>query len=419
MSKIICDVCGTSYPETATQCPICGCARHSEVNAVTNENTETDLQLQGNYTFVKGGRFSKSNVKKRNRAIQCEPVTPVEPSSEEPQKGGKMDAVLIATVVILLLAIIAVISYIALRVFFPSVLPGGIQEPDLNIKNPIANTTSVETTAETILPKPCVGITLSKTEIEFDKVGSVVLLNATLDPVDTTDEIVWSSTDTSVVTVTSDGKVEAVGSGQAAITASCGQAVAECRIVCSFPPAETTAPTTEEQVYPTDDFKLNRKDFTLSKKGDTHILYAGKIPVESIVWTTDNADVATIENGKVTAVGTGNTKVYAEYRDIKLSCVVRCAPSVGPAPSESDQNNDQSTDTPYNISSTDVTIAVGEEFKLQLLDSDKKSVSVSWNVADEAICSVSGTTVKGLKTGTTTVSVQYEGATYSCKVRVK
>ena len=25
MSKIICDICGTSYPETATQCPICGC----------------------------------------------------------------------------------------------------------------------------------------------------------------------------------------------------------------------------------------------------------------------------------------------------------------------------------------------------------------------------------------------------------
>ena len=24
MSKIICDVCGTRYPDTAEQCPICG-----------------------------------------------------------------------------------------------------------------------------------------------------------------------------------------------------------------------------------------------------------------------------------------------------------------------------------------------------------------------------------------------------------
>ena len=27
MSKIICDICGTSYPDTADCCPICGCAK--------------------------------------------------------------------------------------------------------------------------------------------------------------------------------------------------------------------------------------------------------------------------------------------------------------------------------------------------------------------------------------------------------
>ena len=27
MSKIICDICGTSYPDTADCCPICGCSR--------------------------------------------------------------------------------------------------------------------------------------------------------------------------------------------------------------------------------------------------------------------------------------------------------------------------------------------------------------------------------------------------------
>ena len=37
MSKIICDVCGTSYPETATQCPICGCVRSSDSVAVAGD----------------------------------------------------------------------------------------------------------------------------------------------------------------------------------------------------------------------------------------------------------------------------------------------------------------------------------------------------------------------------------------------
>ena len=27
MNKIICDICGTSYPDTADCCPICGCSR--------------------------------------------------------------------------------------------------------------------------------------------------------------------------------------------------------------------------------------------------------------------------------------------------------------------------------------------------------------------------------------------------------
>ena len=27
MNKVICDICGTSYPDTADQCPICGYSR--------------------------------------------------------------------------------------------------------------------------------------------------------------------------------------------------------------------------------------------------------------------------------------------------------------------------------------------------------------------------------------------------------
>ena len=30
MDKVICDICGTSYPATADQCPICGCEKSAE-----------------------------------------------------------------------------------------------------------------------------------------------------------------------------------------------------------------------------------------------------------------------------------------------------------------------------------------------------------------------------------------------------
>lgn len=81
MSKIICDVCGTSYPESATQCPICGCVRPAEVVTVSSEGNPVEMPTSGTYTYVKGGRFSKSNVKKRNGENKAEST---DPAFEEP-----------------------------------------------------------------------------------------------------------------------------------------------------------------------------------------------------------------------------------------------------------------------------------------------------------------------------------------------
>ena len=53
MSKIICDVCGSSYSETATQCPSCGTARSDAAKTAA----ETVVEEQA----PKGGKFSRSN----------------------------------------------------------------------------------------------------------------------------------------------------------------------------------------------------------------------------------------------------------------------------------------------------------------------------------------------------------------------
>ena len=59
MSKVICDVCGTTYPETASNCPICGCAKNSTEQTML----DSDPGAEGSYAPVKGGRFSKRNVR--------------------------------------------------------------------------------------------------------------------------------------------------------------------------------------------------------------------------------------------------------------------------------------------------------------------------------------------------------------------
>ena len=72
MNKVICDVCGTDYPETASQCPVCGCVRRGGSQTSAGNATANSESAAG-YTYVKGGRFSKSNVRKRLKAAPVPP----------------------------------------------------------------------------------------------------------------------------------------------------------------------------------------------------------------------------------------------------------------------------------------------------------------------------------------------------------
>ena len=72
-----------------------------------------------------------------------------------------------------------------------------------------------------------------------------------------------------------------------------------------------------------------------------------------------------------------------------------------------------------SISHTDVTIKVGETFRLRLRSSEGETVSVSWKASKSGYVSISGNSITGKKVGTVTVSCTYEGVTYKCIVRVK
>lgn len=425
MSKIICDVCGTSYPETATQCPICGCVRPAEVTVVAGNTDVHENADTGSYVYVKGGRFSKSNVRKRNQSQQGVNAEAEDVVSEEPEKSQRnTDLGLVIAVCVLLLAIVSAVIYIALNFFG---FAATTQKQPADWENPAVSTTadtSIATTQLTEQVIPCQSILISKTSVELDSVGAACLLNVTVNPSDTTDEVLFSTSDDLVATVSEDGKIVAVGAGEAVITVTCGSATAECKVVCRIQATQGTEPTeTTEQTATTPStdaqIKLNREDFSLTYKGQTHTLYKGDVPVKQIIWTSDNEKVATFVDGVVTAVGSGTTTVYAEYNGTKVSCIVRCKSSVGKA--DESTPIESTTAGEYNISATDVTLqsSVSESFELKLLDSDNKSVDVLWEVVDSTICSVSGNKVTALKAGKTEVFVTYEGVKYTCIVRVK
>ncbi len=405
MSKIICDVCGTSYPETATQCPICGSVRPVQTaNAVPSE----DGADGNNYTYVKGGRFSKSNVKKRNKAAQAKQYPNDEHESDDKKSTG----------LIILLAVLLVI--IALLVVF--VVLAALGHIDLGLSNP------TETTGDTTpLQVPCTDLQLNFDQVTLEAQGDTVTILTKPLPLNTTDTVSFTSLDESVASVDGNGVVSYVGAGQTVIQVTCGDAQVQCEVIC----------LEQETTIAPEEFRLSRSAISFEMEGFSWILYSGPIPMESIVWTTDNEAVAVVEDGVVTATGEGETTVYGEYAGNKISCKIVCDFSGTGASGEvtEDSGSSGTVDTQnlriysryffsasyYNDFSIDVDgNGVDGTLTLMLADSKGNEVEAAWSINAQPYVSLTGSQVKGLISGgTATVTATYNGQTYTCRIRVR
>ncbi len=244
MSKVICDICGTSYPDTAQQCPICGYSRDLGPLLGEEDLAPAEPAPAPAAPAAKGGRFSAANVKKRNQAEAAYEVQPAqEPEAEdeddeaysfeyddEPQQSN---AVLVALLVVVIVALLAVTGYIALRYYLPNVLP----------EETITPTSTQEPTLPEETDPPHVACTslamLSSSRVELTQEGQYWLIHVVTLPADCTDELTYASSDETVATVSSDGRVTAVAAGEAVITITCGDQQLTCTIVCNIVP-ETT-----------------------------------------------------------------------------------------------------------------------------------------------------------------------------------
>lgn len=427
MSKVICDVCGTAYPETASVCPICNSARKSAEQTIAASTTGGEAE-SSTYNHVKGGRFSKKNVRKRSKAGTVA-AKRHDNDEEEPSNTG-----LIIVVILLLLAIVAVVIYIGVHFFGQS----DNQNDPSNQNNPSSNV-STEDTRETEPTKadvPCQGIQLSNKVIEFTAEGESWTLEVAVNPISCTDTVMFSSSDESVVTVAADGTITAVGGGEAIITVTCGSIVDTCTVTCSFgdatqdPTEETTGVFFFEFNTSYTDSATGYGDTTLNGLGSTWRAYKKNltVPLSEITWTSDDPSVCTIKDGIVTVVGAGRTLIHAQCNGVTYTCIVRCVVPTTPTPTEPAGDTEATepgeggetgeTTVTYTINKTDVTIAVNETFKLTLTDNLGFVQDVTW-VADGSGVSIDGNKITGVYSGIFHVSVTIDGTTYSCIVRVK
>ncbi len=419
MSKVICDVCGTTYPETATQCPICGTAKNS-VGQTAAAATSQETGAAG-YSYVKGGRFSEKNVRRRNDRSRSNERRSND-RRRKPADEEKGNIGLIIIVIILLVAIIAVVINLAVRYL------GGSNSgtPEETGTTQASDSTTATSPSEDTTPSepetvPCTDLQLSNLNIVIVGVGNEWDdLTVRTIPESTTDKVTFESADPTVATVSDTGVITVVSQGEVDIIVKCGNVTKTCHVTCVVDGGGETQPPVGEF-----DFEFNAKenDVTLSKAGEIWTAYKNDVSVapELITWISDDPNVCTVENGIVTAVGPGRTEIHAEYNGVTYTCIVRCAfeeegngGEDEPAPTGQYHTNKESQ-------GNDVTIKVGETFTLLLLDSNNKAVTVTWSADKAGYVSISGNKITGTASikGYVTVSTTYEGVTYSCKVRIQ
>lgn len=322
MDKVICDICGTSYPASADQCPICGCEKTAD--PIMDEEIAAMAALSTGYKPVKGGRFSNANVRKRNKVTKAVPVEDDygmddEDDDEMEEEGERSNKGLVVVLVLLIIAILTLILYLYFNFFAPVKAPAEEAQPSTTVTT-AATTLPAETEEPTI---PCTSLDVSSTEILLDAVGNAWLLNVVAEPADTTDAITYASSDESVATVTAEGCITAVAPGEAVITVTCGDVVVECKVSCIV---ETEPPTEAPTEPPTEpaNWGLNRQEFMLYV-GERWPLYEGEVDSSLITFKSKNTSVVTIsKSGVVTGVGAGNTVVTAEYNGVVYECTVYC-----------------------------------------------------------------------------------------------
>lgn len=157
------------------------------------------------------------------------------------------------------------------------------------------------------------GVSLNKTEITLTE-GDIETLTATVTPDNATNKTVtWSSSNTAIATV-QDGKVTAIKEGVADIIAKAGDKQASCKI------------TVKKKVIAVSEVTLDKTELPMLV-GQTQTLVATVVPDnatdKTVTWESSAMDVASVENGLVTALKVGTATITAKAQDKTATCTVK------------------------------------------------------------------------------------------------
>lgn len=239
-----------------------------------------------------------------------------------------------------------------------------------------------------------VTVTLNRTSLSLIA-GDTGTLTATVRPAG--EKVTWSSSNTSVATVSSSGTVTARAAGTAVITASAGDSSAKCTVTVA-----KEAEVTSLSMRSTLSLKVG-ESFTLSCT-----VYPSNAADPSLTWFCSNTTAAAVsDSGTVTARAAGTAVITAKASNgVRASCTVTITaaqePSAGGGTFRSDfvpENHGAAANRPtlndaYLIfmdeadQSSEGGFSFAEAFSLDSAGSGPRGWDVTYTVSDPSVVSV-------------------------------
>lgn len=464
MSNLICDYCGTEYASHMQRCPLCGSLNESLNYGAAMEEEEELVSTPPRRPQAPAQPQRRQPPVQTPKGRTPPSYTPLDDDEDDEEEeigrrhnrrgsrqAPKEDAiprwisVLVCVVLGLAVVIGALFALYSLGILSPKeknkedtsltlpIDPNQTDTPETDKPETDGTVPPVtvpeDTTPEPVTPEPepepvsvaCIGIKLDRMDASLLSKGESFVLSATITPENTTDKLVWSSEKPNISKVDQNGRVTAVNGGTTNIIATCGDMTAKCIVRNKFPydaSLDTSSDAESGTGQTGGSASLSLTDFTLFKVGETAKITVKNVPDGSAVnWTSSDTSVATVDGGTVKAVKSGTATVTAEIGGQKLKCIVRCnLKGVVDANDQNAEHADGDSAGSAKLSHEDVTLGKGESFKLSVTGGSGSG----WSISDGSICSVDANgNVKGLATGTATVSTTVGGQKLKCIVRVK
>ena len=214
-------------------------------------------------------------------------------------------------------------------------------------------------------------------------VGQNITLNIAALPTGASAAVNWKSNNTSVATVDANGRVTGVAMGSTTITAT--------SIVSAAIQATFNITVTEQK-----SITLNPTSMNLVAGSSQTIqatVIAASLTDKSIIWTSGNAGVATVDNtGKVTGVSVGTATIIAKLNadnSVQAQATVTVTAALKPT---------------ITLSDSSASLIVGATKNLTATVGNASDKTVTWASGNSAIATVANGVVTAKAVGNTTIT---------------